>query len=94
MLMNGGARVNYGNALRGNRRTGQPRPEQEVDVGNVNVDALLGDSEDAHQDRNWTQSLRGLQAQQALNALQKVSTTINVYTLGNLAYSRSVDARA
>jgi hypothetical protein len=90
--MNSGAGVNYGNALRGNRRTAQPSPAEELDVGNVDVNALLADN--AHQDRAWTQKLQGLQAQQALNALQKVSMTINVYTLGNLTHSHLVDVRA
>jgi hypothetical protein len=89
--MNGGVGINYGNALLRNRRAAQPTPEGEPDVGNINVDALLGDSEDARQERAWTQSLRGIEAQQALNALQKVSMTINVYTLCKIAHSHPVD---
>jgi hypothetical protein len=89
--MNGGAGINYGNALRGNRTTAQPMPEEKLDVGNVNVNALLDDSEDARQDRAWTQSRRGIEAQQALNALQKVSMTINIFILGNPAHSHPVD---
>jgi hypothetical protein len=85
-LMNRDCLVNHGIAIRPHapprrpRAPGAGRPMRAspstmppiVDVGTIDVDALLEDNDDTSQQRQHVESLRGSAARQAANALQQV----------------------